>query len=67
MGKTRGHTKKKKGFLPYRSAKKWRSSYNRQLRRANSVIAANDGGDADYLQREQVRSGDLSSHPADLW
>jgi len=68
MSRTRGHTQRcRKGYVCYRSAKRWRSSYNRQLRRANNAIASADDGTAAYLIVRQVRRGNKTEHPGDLW
>jgi len=67
MSRTFGHMNRRKGWVSYRSAKVWRSTYNRQLRRANTVVTASDDGNVAYLHVEQVKSGNKQCHPGDLW
>jgi len=71
MSRTFGHNKaSRKGFAAYRTAKPWRTSYNRSLRSANASVArtltidpSNDN--VIFFRREEVRNGSLYDHPGD--
>jgi hypothetical protein len=66
MSRTFGHTKAQhKGCASYRTAKSWRSKYNRVVRHKNRVLAAKADANEDivFVDRNETSAGNLWEHP----
>jgi hypothetical protein len=68
VSRTFGHTKAQhKGFASYRTAKPWRSEYNRVIRHKNRILVAeaNINEDVIFVDRNETSAGNLWNHPGD--
>jgi hypothetical protein len=68
MSRTFGHTKAQhKGCASYRTAKPWRSKYNRVIRHKNRILMAEAyiNEDVIFVNRNETSVGNLWSHPGD--
>ena len=69
MSRTFGHTKRQhKGIASYRSAKGFRTSYNRTVRHLNRVRVDRDGFtnlDVIFVDRNETSAGNMYNNPGD--
>jgi hypothetical protein len=69
MSRTFGHTKRShSGFASYRTAKGFRTTYNRVVRHLNRVrvdCAAVVNEDTIFIDRNETSAGNMYNHPGD--